>query len=98
MSTDNNDNVIDMQNEINIVFGSRIKMLREEKGLSPVDLAGVLGCTEEMYLDYEAGKGFVYKKTLIKLHDFYHVSCDFLVGLTDIRIPYPTPGDKQYQS
>jgi len=73
-------------------------MLREEKGFSPSDFAEEFGFTEEEYLSYEVGERLVYKEILLKMQDFYQVSCDFLVGLTDIRIPYPKPGDKQYQS
>ena len=98
MSFDNYYVYTDLQDEINKIFGSRIKTLREEKGLSPSDLAEVLGFTEEEYLSYEAGERLVYKEILLKVQNFYQVSCDFLVGLTDIRIPYPEPGDKQYQS
>ena len=71
MSIDNYYVYTDLQDEINRIFGSRIKMLREEKGVSSADLAEVLGCTEEEYLGYEAGERLVNKEILLKMQDFY---------------------------
>lgn len=82
----------DYQKTADMMPGSRLIMLREERKLTPKDLADVIGCSEEAYLDYETGNSPMIAKTLIRLHEFYGVSCDFLLGNTEIRDPYPPKG------
>lgn len=45
--------------------------------------------TQFQYSRYETGERMIPLNHLIKLAEFYNVSIDYLVGLTDIRKPYP---------
>ena len=59
---------------------SRIRDLREDKDLTQVELAAVIGVRQTTYSKYELGKVMIQIDVLIKLADFYHVSLDYLVG------------------
>ena len=68
---------------------SRIRDLREDKDLLQKDMAEALHCTQVCYSNYETGKRDIPTETLIKLAIFHHTSIDYLLGLTNERIPYP---------
>lgn len=67
----------------------RIRDLREDRDLLQKDLAELLGCTQVSYSHYELGKRDIPTDVLIKLAAFYHTSTDYLLGVTDIKSPYP---------
>ena len=66
----------------------RIRELREDSDLSQKQLADYLQIHQTTYSSYELGKLSVTAEVLIKLADFYGVSADYILGLTDIRTPY----------
>ncbi|MEC4577020.1 helix-turn-helix domain-containing protein [Streptococcus dysgalactiae] len=61
----------------------RIKDLREDKDLTQEYLAKYLSCSQSAYSKIEAGKRQLSIDFLIKLSTLYHVSTDYLLGLTD---------------
>lgn len=65
----------------------RIRDLREDHDLTQADLASYLHVHQTTYSDYEIGKINVPAEVLIKLAQYYHVSLDYLAGLTDKREP-----------
>ncbi len=67
----------------------RIRDLREDRDLRQKDLAAVLQCTQVSYSHYELGKRDIPTDVLIKLAVFYNTSTDYLLGLTDVKSPYP---------
>ena len=67
----------------------RIRDLREDHDLRQQDIADFLNCTQVCYSNYEIGKRDIPTRVLIQLAQFYHVSTDYLLGLTDIMNPYP---------
>lgn len=67
----------------------RIRDLREDKDLLQKDLADYLGCTQVSYSHYELGKRDIPTDVLIKLARFYNTSTDYLLGITDTKMPYP---------
>ncbi len=67
----------------------RIRDLREDQDLLQKDMAQMLGCTQVSYSHYELGKRDIPTDILIKLAEFYHTSTDYLLGLTDVKTPYP---------
>ena len=67
----------------------RIRDLREDSDLLQKDLAQVLQCTQVCYSNYEMGKRDIPTEVLIQLARFYHTSTDYLLGLTDQKMPYP---------
>ena len=67
----------------------RIRDMREDADLRQIDLAQYLRCTQVSYSHYELGKRDIPTDVLIRLAAFYKTSTDYLLGLTDVRRPYP---------
>ena len=67
----------------------RLREIREDKDLFQKDIANFLKITQVQYSRYETGERLIPITLLIKLADYYNVSVDYLLGLTDIRKPYP---------
>ena len=66
----------------------RIRNLREDKDLYQKDVAKMLGISQQYYSEYESGNRAIPIFHLIKLAEFYNVSIDYIVGLTDNIKPY----------
>lgn len=60
----------------------RIRNLREDNDLKQRQIAEYLNCSQQVYSNYELGQRDIPTDILIKLSDFYHVSVDYLLGLT----------------
>lgn len=67
----------------------RIRDMREDADLLQKDVAVYLKCTQVSYSHYELGKRDIPTDILIKLALFYNTSTDYLLGLTNIKEPYP---------
>lgn len=67
----------------------RIRDLREDKDISQTTLAKFLGMSQTGYSKYETGENDIPTNILIKLALFHDTSVDYLLGLTDVREPYP---------
>ena len=67
----------------------RIRDLREDHDLRQKELASYLKCTQVCYSNYETGKRDIPTDVLKALSDFYQVSIDYILDLTDEEIPYP---------
>ena len=67
----------------------RIRDLREDADLRQKDIAEYLQCTQVSYSHYELGKRDIPTDVLIRLAAYYNTSTDYLLGLTDVREPYP---------
>ncbi|EAD3474920.1 helix-turn-helix transcriptional regulator [Listeria monocytogenes] len=66
----------------------RIRNLREDKDLSQEQLAKLLNVSQTTYSRYETGHIDIPSQSLIKLAQYYSTSVDYLLNLTDIKIPY----------
>jgi len=66
-------------------FTDRLKELRKEKNLKQTDMATYLGFNIRTYQDYEYGNVIPNALMLIKLAEYFSVSVDFLLGLSDTR-------------
>lgn len=73
----------------------RIRDLREDHDLRQKELASYLKCTQVCYSNYETGKRDIPTDVLKALADFYQVSVDYLLDLTDESIPYPRKKSKE---
>ncbi len=62
-----------------------LRSLREEKGLTQVGVAKVLGIAQQTYSNYETGDYDLPTRHLIVLANYYHVTSDYLLGLTKFR-------------
>lgn len=61
----------------------RIRDLREDYDLTQKQLAKILNCSQQVYSNYELGQRDIPTDILIKLAKFYHVSTDYILGLSD---------------
>lgn len=61
----------------------RLKLLREIKQVSQQEIANYLGVTRQSYSNYETGNRQPDFKALSKLSEYFGVSTDYLLGLTD---------------
>lgn len=61
----------------------RIKDLREDNDLYQKDIANYLNITQQQYSLYELGVRDLPIDLLIKLANFYKVSTDYILGLSD---------------
>lgn len=68
---------------------SRIRDLREDRDLLQKDMAALLHCSQVAYSRYELGLRDIPTEVLIQLARFHHTSTDYLLGLTNIKKPYP---------
>lgn len=72
----------------------RTKELREERGLSQMDLGLELDIGHTSIQQYEAGQHEPSFSTLIKIADFFGVTVDYLIGRTPIRGPLHSDDEK----
>lgn len=62
-------------------FGTRLKNLRKQAGLTQQQLATQLGITKSVVSFYELQERSPSPEVLIKLAAIFHVSADYLLGL-----------------
>ena len=68
---------------------NRIRALREDSDQSQTQLAQRLGMSQTGYSKYETGENDIPTAILIQLAEIYQTSVDYLLGLTDEKLPYP---------
>ena len=68
-------------------FGSRLKNLRDEKGISQVELAAVMGVTRGSVSYYEKGERTADIEALSAASRYFGVPSDWLLGITNTRAP-----------
>ena len=59
--------------------------LREERGLKQSDVAQILETTQQVYSRYENGVNALPIHHLITLCKYYHISADYILGLSSDR-------------
>lgn len=67
----------------------RLENMRIDSDKTQAEIADFLSCQREVYRRYEKGTRQIPIDFLIQLAELYHVSIDYLVGLTDKKEPYP---------
>lgn len=60
-----------------------IRALREDRDITQKQIADYLHCSQQVYSNYELGQRDIPTDILIKLAEYYGVSTDFLLGLTE---------------
>lgn len=73
----------------------RLKELREEDGLKQETISKHLNIKQNTYSQYETGQRQIPIDVLIKLANYYNVSVDYILELTDVSEPYPKKSEKQ---
>ena len=66
----------------------RIRGLREDADLTQQQIAELLNISQATYSRYESGTLDVPSSSLIALAQFYHTSVDYLLSLTNNKMPY----------
>ena len=61
----------------------RIRDLREDNDLTQKQVAKTLCCSQQVYSNYELGQRDVPTAILIALSNYYKVSTDYILGLTN---------------
>ena len=61
----------------------RIRNLREDRDLNQTQVAKHLGMSQTGYSKYETGENDIPTSILIKLSEFYNVSIDYLLNVSD---------------
>jgi transcriptional regulator with XRE-family HTH domain len=67
----------------------RLKDLREDSDITQKSIAEYLHVKQNTYSQYENGQRQIPIDMLIALAKYYETSIDYIVGLTDIKTPYP---------
>ncbi|MBR1810296.1 MAG: helix-turn-helix transcriptional regulator [Clostridia bacterium] len=73
---------------IQFTYIKRIRDLREDSDKTQQEIADILGTSQTMYARYERGTNELPIRHLIKLCNYYNVSADYILGLTND--PRPT--------
>lgn len=76
-------------------YPERMRALREDHDYTQTEIANVLDIAQTTYSQYELAKRSLPIEYLITLCQFYHVSTDYMLGLTDKK---KTPSQLQQPS
>ena len=75
----------------NIFNKFRLRDLRREQNLTCTELAKKIDVSHQTISKWESGIKKPSQQNLKKLSAYFHVSSDYLLGLTDEREPYKKP-------
>lgn len=70
-------------------YVQRMRDLREDHDKTQQEIADILGTSQTMYARYKRAANELPIHHLLALCSYYHVSADYLLGLSDIKQPYP---------
>lgn len=62
---------------------NRIRDLREDRDLRQVDVANATGIDQKTLSNYETGRTNPDSWAIVKLAEFFGVTCDYLLGVSD---------------
>ena len=65
------------------IFGERLRELRNDRSVSQMQLANALGLTQNSIGMMERGHRGTTIEKLVLLAEYFHVSTDYLLGITD---------------
>lgn len=74
-------------NSLKYEIASRLKEIRQKEKLTQRNLAKILKCTPQAISAYETATNFPDIFTLIKYSTLFKISTDYLLGITDSKIP-----------
>lgn len=77
------------------MFFQRLENLRIDADKTQEEIAQVLSCKREVYRRYEKGTYELPVWALIKLAEYYRVSTDYILGLSDERRGGKPEGDQK---
>ncbi len=71
------------------MYFEQLKNLRTDFDKTQQEIADLLNCQREVYRRYEKGQREIPVWALIKLAQYYDVSLDYLLGLTNKKGKFP---------
>lgn len=79
-------------------MGDKLKSLRTEKKLTQKQVADQIGLAISAVSSYESGSRYPSYDVLVRLAHIFHVSTDYLLGMTDKRnIDFTGLGDEEIE-
>ena len=69
-------------------YRTRIRHVREDRDLTQTEVGKIIQKSQQGYNHIEAGRAELKIDDLIKLCEFYDLSADYLVGITDTPSPF----------
>lgn len=79
-------------------MGDKLKSLRTEKKLTQKQVADQIGLAISAVSSYESGSRYPSYDVLVQLAHIFHVSTDYLLGMTDKRnIDVTSLGDEEIE-
>lgn len=69
-----------------MIFAENFKKLRKEKHITQQIIADYLGITRQAIAAYEKGKREPNLKMVVKIAEFFEVSVDYLLGVSQLRL------------
>ena len=64
-------------------YRTRIRNVREDRDLTQAQIGKILNKSQQGYNHIEAGRAELKIEDLAKLCEFYNLSADYLIGITD---------------
>jgi Predicted transcriptional regulators len=77
------------ENKLGVQFGKRLRALRNEHGLVQEDIGGWFNMRKSTVSQWESGR-MPHPAIITELARRFQVSADYLLGLSDIRLPADT--------
>ena len=71
-----------------IDYRTRLRNIREDRDLTQAEVGHILNKSQQGYNHIEAGRAELKIDDLVKLCQFYNLSADYLVGLTNEQKSY----------
>ena len=72
-----------LYDEEGMIMLKRLRDIREDRDLKQKNIAAVLGISIQQYQLYESGKREIPVRHLITLCEYYQISSDYVLELTD---------------
>lgn len=69
-------------------YRERMRNIREDRDLTQAELGKVLNKSQQGYNHIETGRAELKIDDLIKLCQFYNLSADYIIGLTNTKRSY----------
>ena len=69
-------------------YRERLRHVREDNDMTQAEIGKLLNKSQQGYNHIEAGRAELKIDDLIKLCQFYNLSADYLIGLTNTPKPY----------
>ena len=69
-------------------YRQRLRAVREDGDYTQAEIGKILQKSQQGYNHIEAGRAELKIEDLIRLCKFYHLSADYLIGLTDEKTTY----------